>query len=129
MIVINKAGQIFSINVNENNLIPAINNNQAIPDRQTLAFNLAQRFSLPGANEQFVSLFNSKLAAGDYAAAAGVAKNSPGELLRNQDTINRLKTLPQTGQAAPILIYFNALLKSTKLNKIESLELARPVIQ
>jgi clathrin heavy chain len=129
MVVINKAGSIFSINVQENNLISSVTNNAAITDRQTLAFNLAQRFKLPGANDQFVSLFNQKLASGDYAGAAGVAKNSPGDLLRNQETINRLKGLPQTGQAAPILIYFNALLKSTQLNKIESLELARPVIQ
>lgn len=32
------------------------------------------------------------------------------------------------GQPAPILIYFNALLQSTKLNAIESVELAKPVI-
>ena len=74
-------------------------------------------------------MFNSKLSSGDYAGAAEVAKNSPGELLRNMETNNRLKSLPQTGQAAPILIYFNTLLKLTQLNKVESLELAKIVIQ
>ena len=36
--------------------------------------------------------------------------------------------MPSTGGPAPILIYFNALLQSTRLNAIESVELARPVI-
>jgi len=129
MVVINKAGQIFSINVNEANLISFINSAAHIPDRQTLAFNLAQRFRLPGANDQFVALFNQKLQMQDYVGAANVAKNSPGELLRNPETINRIKSLPQTGQAPPILLYFNTLLKSTKLNAFESVELAKPVIQ
>ena len=31
---------------------------------------------------------------GDYAAAARVAKDAPGALLRNQDTINKLKSIP-----------------------------------
>ena len=34
----------------------------------------------------------------------------------------------QSSYLAPILIYFNALLQTTKLNAIESVELARPVI-
>lgn len=74
-------------------------------------------------------MFNQKLAAGDYTGAATVARDAPGTLLRNQDTINKFKSLPQTGGPAPILLYFNELLKTTKLNAIESLELARPVIQ
>ena len=73
-------------------------------------------------------MFNQKIAAQDYAGAAGVAKDAPGVLLRNQETINKFKNLPSTGGPAPILIYFNALLQSTKLNAIESVELARPVI-
>ena len=65
----------------------------------------------------------------DYAGAALVAKDAPSTLLRNQDTINRFKALPQApGSPAPILIYFNTLLSSTKLNAFESVELAKPVI-
>lgn len=41
MIVINRAGQIFSINVEENNLIPYINSVNHIPDNKTLSFKLA----------------------------------------------------------------------------------------
>jgi len=129
MIVINKVGQIFSINVEENNLIPYINNAGHIPDNRNLSFKLAQRFSLPGADEAFLQLFNQKLASADYAGAANIAKDAPGTLLRNQETIAKFKSLPTTGGPPPILIYFNALLQSTKLNSIESVELARPVIQ
>lgn len=66
---------------------------------------------------------------GDVVNAAKVAKDAPGTLLRNQDTINRLKTLPSTGGPQPIIIYFSTLLETTKLNEIESIELARPVLQ
>jgi clathrin heavy chain len=67
----------------------------------------------------------------DYAGAARVARDAPGTLLRNQDTINKLKTLPSQGGGAPqpILVYFSTLLESAKLNEIESIELARPVLQ
>ncbi len=44
MIVINRVGQIFSINVEENALIPFINSAQHIPDNRQLSFKLAQRF-------------------------------------------------------------------------------------
>lgn len=77
----------------------------------------------------FQFMFNSKFAAGDYAGAAQAAMNAPGTLLRNTDTINKFKALPQNpGAPAPILIYFNTLLQSTKLNETESVELAKPVI-
>jgi clathrin heavy chain len=129
MIVINRAGQIFSINVEENNLIPYINSCGHIPDNKQLSFKLAQRFSLPGADDLFMLMFNHKLASQDYQGAAVVARDAPGTLLRNQETINKFKNLPSTGGPAPILVYFNALLQTTKLNAIESVELARPVIQ
>lgn len=116
MIVINRAGQIFSINVEENNLIPYINSVNFIPDNKTLSFKLAQRFHLSGADDLFLLMFNQKLAASDYAGAAQVAKDAPGTLLRNMDTINKFKSLPQTGGPPPLLIYFNALINTTTLN-------------
>jgi len=129
MIVINRAGQILSVNVQEQALIPCINNAAHIPNNKELSFKLARRFQLPGADELFVVLFNQKLTTGDYAGAAQVARDAPGTLLRNQDTINKFKSLPQTSGPAPILVYFNALLQTTKLNAIESIELTKPVIQ
>ena len=129
MIIINRAGQIFSVNVEENNLIPYINSAGHIPDNKQLSFKLAQRFHLPGADDVFMLMFNQKLAQNDYAGAATVARDAPGTLLRNQETINKFKNLPSTGGPAPLLIYFNALLQTTQLNAIESIELAKPVIQ
>jgi clathrin heavy chain len=130
MIVINKAGGIFAINVEENNLVPFITQSGHITDNKNLSFKLAQRFHLPGADEIFMQMFNQKMMSGDYAGAANVAKDAPGTLIRNQETINKIKLLPVgAGGPAPILIYFNTLLQSTKLNAQESIELARPVIQ
>lgn len=65
---------------------------------------------------------------GDYPGAARVARDAPGTLLRNQDTINKFKQLQAQSGPQPILIYFSTLLETTKLNEIESLELARPVL-
>jgi hypothetical protein len=65
---------------------------------------------------------------GDYAGAAKVAKDAPGTLLRNQDTINKLKGIPSTGGPQPIIVYFSTLLETTQLNEIESVELAKPVL-
>lgn len=73
MIVINKAGQIFSINVEEKNLIPYINSATHIPDNKNLSFKLAQRFQLSGADDLFMLMFNQKVAANDFAGAAKVA--------------------------------------------------------
>jgi clathrin heavy chain len=94
MIVINRAGQIFSLNVEENNLIPYITAAGHIPNNKELSFKLAQRFHLPGADDMFMLMFNQKLASGDYAGAAAVARDAPGTLLRNQETINKFKSLP-----------------------------------
>jgi clathrin heavy chain len=66
---------------------------------------------------------------GDYAGAARVAKDSPGTSIRNNDTLNRLKSLPSTGGAPPITIYFSTILETSKLNEVESLVLAGPILQ
>lgn len=58
-----------------------------------------------------------------------MAKDAPGTLLRNVETINKFKALPNTGGPPPLIIYFNALINSTTLNQTESIELVRPVIQ
>ena len=57
MICINKAGQVLAINVEENNLVKFIMNAQHIPEQKTVAFKLAARFGLPGADEVFMAQF------------------------------------------------------------------------
>jgi hypothetical protein len=66
----------------------------------------------------------------NYAEAAKAAAGSPGNLIRNEQTINALKAMPapQTGGPQPILLYFITLLELVKLNEIETMELCRPVL-
>lgn len=105
---------------------------QHIADNSNIAFKLASRFNLPGADDVFVQRFNMTLAQSDYAGAARVAKDAPGTLLRNQETINKFKSLPPApgAQQQPIMLYFSTLLDGgATLNEIESIELAGPVMQ
>lgn len=51
-------------------------------------------------------------------------------ILRTPDTIRRFQSVPtQPGQTSPLLQYFGILLDQGQLNKFESLELCRPVLQ
>ena len=51
-------------------------------------------------------------------------------ILRTPQTIQRFQQVPtQPGQSAPLLQYFGILLDQGQLNKFESLELCRPVLQ
>lgn len=56
---------------------------------------------------------------------------SPSQgILRTPDTIRRFQSVPtQPGQTSPLLQYFGILLDQGQLNKFESLELCRPVLQ
>lgn len=69
------------------------------------------------------------IASGDYAAAAKVAYGSPGTLLRNSDTINKLKTIPNMGGPQPIMVYFSSMLETGKLNDVETLALVPILLQ
>jgi clathrin heavy chain len=76
--------------------------------------------------ERFGQCFQS----GNYAEAAKIAATSPKGILRTPDTIERLKQIPvAAGQMSPILQYFGVLLEKGDLNKFESIELAKPVLQ
>ena len=57
MICINKAGQVLAINVDDTKLVQYIMNAQHIPDQKNVAFKLASRFGLPGADEVFQQQF------------------------------------------------------------------------
>lgn len=124
---ITRKGSVMFVNVNEQTMVPYIMN--TLRD-QELALQIAGRLNLPGADELYVTNFNNLLAAGDVAGAARVAGTSPRGILRNQDTIARLQQLPtQPGAPAPVFQYFSVLLESGKLNALESVELAKPVLQ
>ena len=51
-------------------------------------------------------------------------------ILRTPQTIQQFQQVPATsGQTSPLLQYFGILLDKGQLNKYESLELCRPVLQ
>lgn len=123
ILAITKNGSLYGGLIDENSLITHLMNNcRHIPNVQQLAFSLAGRYNLPGLETMFVNQFNNYLVQGDYANAAKIASMSPGTLLRNQETIQKFKTLPQApGQPQPLLIYFQKLLEKGKLTKLETL--------
>lgn len=125
IVTINKAGQVLTVEVAKDRIIPYVLEKLSnVP----LGLALASRGGFPGAENLFTQQFQNYLNQGDYTNAAKVAASS--DQLRTQDTINKLKHItPQPGQISPILQYFSILLDRGTLNKHESIELAKPVLQ
>jgi len=131
-IFVNRKGAVLSAQVNEPAIVGYIMNNLVqLANRQDVAFALARRFGLPGADELFQRQFMTHFASGDYRNAALVAAQCKSGVLRTEEVINRFKSVQATpGQQSPILMYFSTLLEhGGKLNALESLELVRPVVQ
>lgn len=126
IISVNRKGQVLSVSVDEQTIIPYILNNL---QNTELAIKLASRGDLPGADGLYQTQFQQLFSAGQYSEAAKVAANSPRGILRTPATIDMFKQVPvQAGQMSPILQYFGILLERGKLNKYESLELSKPVL-
>lgn len=122
---INKKGQVLAVEISTSQIVPYILNKLS---NVSLALTVATRGGLPGADDLFTKQFESLLAQNDYQNAAKIAASS--QSLRNQNTINRLKNIQAApGAISPILLYFSTLLDKGKLNKEETIELARPVLQ
>eukprot|EP00928_Gymnodinium_smaydae_P000827 TRINITY_DN1030_c0_g1_i3.p1 TRINITY_DN1030_c0_g1~~TRINITY_DN1030_c0_g1_i3.p1 ORF type:complete len:1741 (-),score=474.00 TRINITY_DN1030_c0_g1_i3:126-5348(-) len=130
-IFVNRSGQAMSVSINEPAIVGYIMNQLVqISNRQEIAFNLAKRFGLPGADEIFQRQFSQYFASGDYKNAALVAAQCKSGLLRTPQTIQQFKSVQAApGQSSPILHYFSTLLEYGKLNALESVELVRPVVQ
>ena len=126
LVGVNRKGQVLAVSVDEPNIIQYLMENPAMSG---LAIKLASKAGLPGADHLYQQQFDSLMASQDYAEAAKIAANSPRGFLRTLDTINRFKSAPQTGQMSVILQYFGMLLDKGSLNKYESVELVRPVLQ
>lgn len=127
IIGVNRKGQVLSVSVEEDNIVPYITNTLSNPD---LALKIASRANLPGAEDLFVRKFNNLFQSGNYAEAAKAAASAPKGILRTPQTIQRFQQVPaQPGQTSPLLQYFGILLDKGMLNKYESLELCRPVLQ
>ncbi|KAF1838338.1 clathrin heavy chain [Decorospora gaudefroyi] len=125
VVVINKRGQVLHTTIREDSLIPYIMENPACAD---IAYKLASKGGLPGADQLYSQRFEALMSQGNFAEAAKVAANSPRGFLRTMNTINRLRQVPnQPNQITTLLQYFGQLLDKGGLNREETLELARPV--
>ncbi|KAF8340017.1 armadillo-type protein [Cantharellus anzutake] len=126
IIGVNKQGPVLSVSADEQTVIPYI---LTVLNNTELAVKLASRANLPGADELYVQQYQQLFASGQYSEAAKIAANSPRGILRTPQTIEQFKQVPvQPGTLSPIFQYFGILLEKGKLNKHESLELARPVL-
>ena len=126
IIAVNRRGQVLSVSVDADTIIPYILRTLNNTD---LAFKLASRGNLPGADNLYMQQFHSLFSAGQYSDAIKIAANSPRGILRTPQMIEQLKQVPtQPGTLSPILQYFGVLLESGSLNRHESLELAKPVL-
>jgi len=121
-----RKGQIIKVALNDQLLVPYLLSIGKSP----VAMRLATNLGLPGADNLYSAEFERLFAAGDYKGAARVAADSPRGMLRTMDTIQRFQRLQAVpGQPAPALQYFQTLLEKGKLNAVESVELAKPVVQ
>eukprot|EP01111_Echinosteliopsis_oligospora_P009445 TRINITY_DN2769_c0_g1_i2.p1 TRINITY_DN2769_c0_g1~~TRINITY_DN2769_c0_g1_i2.p1 ORF type:complete len:1719 (-),score=461.34 TRINITY_DN2769_c0_g1_i2:59-5215(-) len=127
VIGVNRKGQVLSVSIDESTIIPYIMNTL---NNYELAMSMSSKNSLPGAEQLFQMQFDRLFSMGDYKGAATVAAQSPGNTLRSIATIQKFQAAPAIpNQTPPLLVYFTVLLERGKLNKIESLELCRPVLQ
>ena len=124
---INRKGQVLAVSVDENTIIPYLLQS---PGNNALALKLASNAGLPGADNLYAQQFEQLYASGQYQEAAKVAANSPRGFLRTPQTTARFQGLPaQGGGLTPHLQYFGILLDKGSLNRQESIELGRLVLQ
>ncbi|KLO17941.1 clathrin heavy chain [Schizopora paradoxa] len=127
IIGVNRKGQVLSVSVDETTIIPYI---LGTLNNTELAFKLASRANLPGADDLYIKQYQVLFQSGQFNEAAKIAANSPRGILRTVQTIEAFKAAPAPpGGLSPILQYFGILLEKGELNQLESLELARPVLQ
>jgi len=124
---VNRKGQVLSVTIDEDTIVSYIVNNLS---NQDLALRVAFRNNLSGAEDLFIRKFNTLFQSAQYVEAAKVAAQAPKAILRTPQTIQRFQQVAtQPGQTSPLLQYFGILLDRGQLNKYESLELSRPVLQ
>jgi clathrin heavy chain len=127
IIGVNRQGQVLSITVDEDNIVNFINSKL---NNSELAYKMALRSNLPGADQLFINRFNSLFQSGNYLEAAKVSASSPRGILRTPQIMYQFMQVPvQPGQTSALLQYFGILLELGKLNKHESIEICKPVIQ
>ena len=128
MMYINKSGKLLGVDVDRNNVIPYMMNFcKNVPGIMEVITRMAARFNLPGAENIFMTAFKTYMQNGNYQEAAKIVAQTPGDTLRNINTINMFRQLQ--GNPNPMMIYFQTMMNQGKLNKVESIEMAKPLIQ
>ena len=74
IIGVNKKGQVLSVSVDDNEIISYI---LSTLNNTELAFKLASRASLPGADDLYIKQYQQLFQSGQFAEAAKIAANSP----------------------------------------------------
>jgi len=74
IIGVNKKGQVLSVSVDDSTIIPYI---LGTLNNTELAFKLASRANLPGADDLYVRQYQTLFQSGQYGEAAKVAASSP----------------------------------------------------
>lgn len=74
IIGVNKKGQVLSVSVDEQTVIPYI---LSVLNNTELAFKMASRANLPGADDLYIQRYQQLFASGQFGEAAKIAANSP----------------------------------------------------
>lgn len=123
---VNKVGQVLSVSVNEQTIIPFLTKS----GNTELAIKLAARANLSGADDLYVQQFNNLLNQMNVEEAVKVAVDSPQGILRTQQTVQRLQRIPLLPNQKPALSqYFQYIIEKDRLNNYESVELSKIVLQ
>jgi clathrin heavy chain len=145
IIGVNKRGQVLSVGVDEQAMVPYILN---VLNNTELAVKLASRANLPSADDLYVQQYNQLFATGQYSEAAKIDANSPrvrtilvsaippdADLIfytrascahRNHRAIQAGSSATWYPVAYPAILRYPP--REGELNKHNSLELARPVL-
>ena len=118
-------GQVMLSTLNAEALVPYV---RTTLRNQEMALKLASRLGLAGADDVYKEEFDRLVAASDVEGAASLAARSPGTVLRNAETIELFQRMPATGPQPPVMKYFSIVMKRGRLNRIESLEIAKPAM-
>lgn len=126
LIGVTRSGRVVVISIDEQTVIPYITNTL---NNTNLAVKIASRANLSGADGLYLSQFDSLLQTNQVQQAIELAANSPQGILRTPQTIQKLQRMPAPpGGRPPISAYFQYIMERSKLNPVESIELAKIVL-
>ena len=120
-------GKMYKFDLNQANIVDFI---ATKCDNPQVAIKVATAAGLQISDDLINQQFDKLLQMGYYAEAAHFAIKSPGDALRNQATIEKLRRIPNgIGGVLPLHQYFTVILANTKLNEVESIELCKIMLQ